>query len=404
MTDPGSPLPLADGALSAIEEAYARDQPAPMPDDPSAALTPAMLLRPHPDARRIDDPAVLSLIARWDPSEALSMAALVRLVGCVASSDQALPTLLEVHNETRHALVQQAVVGLLKPQITRSTVESLGRLAREAINRSNAVTSLDSLLQAIADPEAPRQSPVPRLLALAEVSGIDNDGLSGAMQDLIGSTAIPLPTKLLALDDLDRLPDPVSEATRAFVLSLPEDEWTQPLRRAVVTQPDDAPMVLVAALETAPDGAVDAPVVADADPDTVDPAPAADLSADGDVEDSAGETLETEPMIDLGALLTHREAPDRQLPLFDAPAVTPLEEAPAATATPATSAEPKATTRQRRFAWPEEDEYPSRRPLTDVADLGADQPAALPDEAGVENGDPTLLALLRRLQRSQETS
>ena len=305
------PPPPDDDPLAAIEEAYARDRPAPMPGDPSAPLTPAMLLHPEAGQPSYDNPATLSLIARWDPSEALAIAAFVRLVGRVARSRRAAAMLLEVYRETRHDVVQQAVVGLLRTHISNETVAALGRLAGDVINRWRIPPGLEGFLDALTHPDAPRQSPVPDLLAQAHRHGVDTDGLRALLRELVASPRIPLPIRLAALDDLDQLPTEVAQTIRDFVLSLPPSDQTDPLRQAVRARCDDDEDVT--------------PPLAEVEPDP--------------------------PLFDLGSIVrdrTRTESDAAQLPLFDAP-----EEAP--------DAAPARMSGRRRFAWPEEEEYPSRR-------------------------------------------
>ncbi|MCA8931090.1 MAG: hypothetical protein KDA49_01400, partial [Rhodospirillaceae bacterium] len=273
MTDPDNRPDSDRDALTAIEDAYLHDRPAPLPGGGAdAVLTPALLLRP-PEGAEFDTVAVLALVAAWDPSEATAMAALVRLVNWLAGSDEAVATLVDVATEARHERVRQAAAGLLRPAITRDSIAALGRLAGAALGRPHLPGELAGFVESLSGPEAPRESPVPRLLALAELAGADGSAIAAALREVISSPAVPLPTKLATLDDLDRLDGRVAAALRAHVLSLPANEWNDPLRRAIrMDQDDDMPMEPATAPSAAP-SAAPAAVAAVAPPAAIEPPP-----------------------------------------------------------------------------------------------------------------------------------
>lgn len=373
MTDPDTRPPSDSDALAAIEDAYLHDRPAPVPGGATdAVLTPALLLRPA-DGAAYDTPQVLALIAAWDPSEATAMAALVRLVGWLARSDEAVATLVDLAAEARHDSVRHAATGLLRPDITRDSVAALCQLAGQTFGRPHLPGDLGAFVDSLSRPDAPRDSTIPRLLALAELAGADSGAVTAALREVISSPAVPLPTKLATLDDIDRLENGVAAALRAHVLALPANEWTDPLRRAIrLDHDDDMPIEPAAtAAQAAPTPLPDAP------PAAIDPPP---LPADDDAAWAEG--------------AADAVAADCQFALFGTAEAPPDE-------TDATSR--RGRRKRGRFAWPEEEHYPSRRPPGEEADDGGANAAAPPADPPTDEVDgPSLLSLLRRLQRSEE--
>ncbi|MCB9960224.1 MAG: hypothetical protein H6843_16635 [Rhodospirillaceae bacterium] len=367
MTDPDTRTPLDTDALAAIEDAYLNDRPAPLPGGAAdAALTPALLLRPAEGAAYDTLPA-LALIAAWDPSEATAMAALVRLVGWLAGSDDAVPTLAGIAAEARHDSVRHAALGLLRPDITRNSVAALCQLAGETFGRPHLPGELGAFIDSLCGPDAPRDSAIPRLLALAELAGADGDAVTAALREVVSSPAVPLPTKLATLDDIDRLDSGVAATLRAHVLALPANEWTDPLRRAIrLDHDDDMP-------------GEPAATAAHAAPATIDLPP---LPPDDDAAWAEG--------------AADAVAADCQFALFGTAEALPADG-------DGDGAPRRGRRKRGRFAWPEEEHYPSRRPPGETVDDGGAAAAAPPAEPPADEVDgPSLLSLLRRLQRSEE--